>query len=131
MDLGGISIGPGPRTPFVASYVSSFGGARASPKTLTPREHQRLLHSRASGQLQGRFRPGSRKHGISGTPGKGPRMRLWLDMMARRQEVKDRRRKLRFQTVRDAAPEGPANSMSDSNCGRAGAPRDSRVGSDE
>jgi hypothetical protein len=27
---------------------------------------------------------------------------LWLDMMARRQEVKDRRRTLCLQTVRDA-----------------------------
>jgi hypothetical protein len=51
---------------------------------------------------KGRGGMGSRKHGISGTPGKNPRLRLWLDMMARRQEVKDRRRKLRFLTVRDA-----------------------------
>jgi hypothetical protein len=51
---------------------------------------------------KGRGGMGSRKHGISGTPGKSPRLRLWLDMMARRQEVKDRSRKLRFQTVRDA-----------------------------
>ena len=51
---------------------------------------------------QSRGGMGSRKHGISGTPGKSPRLRLWLDMMARRHEVKDRRRKLRFQTVRDA-----------------------------
>jgi hypothetical protein len=51
---------------------------------------------------KGRGGMGSHKHGISGTPGKSPRLRLWLDMMARRQEVKDRRRKLRFQTVRDA-----------------------------
>jgi hypothetical protein len=51
---------------------------------------------------KGRGGMGSHKHGISGTPGKSPRLRLWMDMMARRQEVKDRRRKLRFQTVRDA-----------------------------
>jgi hypothetical protein len=51
---------------------------------------------------KGRGGMGSHKHGISGTPGKGPRLRLWLGMMARRQEVKERRRKLRFQTVRDA-----------------------------
>jgi hypothetical protein len=51
---------------------------------------------------KGRGGMGSRKHGISGTPGKSPRLRLWLDMMARRQEVPDRRRKLRFQTVRAA-----------------------------
>jgi len=37
MDLAGISIGRGQRTPFVASYASSFGGARASPKTLATR----------------------------------------------------------------------------------------------
>jgi hypothetical protein len=30
------------------------------------------------------------------------RLRLWLDMMAQRQEQKDRRRKLPFHTVRDA-----------------------------
>jgi hypothetical protein len=51
---------------------------------------------------KGRGGMGSKKHGISGTPGKSPRLRLWLDLMARRQEVKDRRRNLRFQTVRDA-----------------------------
>jgi hypothetical protein len=51
---------------------------------------------------KGRGGMGSRKHGISGTPGKSPRLRLWLDLMARRQEQKDRRRKLRSQTVRDA-----------------------------
>jgi len=51
---------------------------------------------------KGRGGMGSRKHGISGTPGKSPRLRLWRDMMARRQEVRDRRRKLHFQTVRDA-----------------------------
>jgi len=47
MDLDGISIGPGPRTLSVASYASSFGGAHTSPKTLAPREHERLFHSRA------------------------------------------------------------------------------------
>jgi len=51
MDLDGISTGPGSRTPSVASYASSFGGARASPKTFAPRERQRHLHSPASGQL--------------------------------------------------------------------------------
>jgi hypothetical protein len=51
---------------------------------------------------KGRGGMGSKKHGISGTPGKSPRLRLWLDLMARRQEVKDRRRNLCFQTVRDA-----------------------------
>ena len=54
----------------------------------------------------GRGGLGSRKHGTSGTPGKNPRLRLWLDMMARRQEVKDRRRKLPFQTVLDALQKG-------------------------
>jgi hypothetical protein len=51
---------------------------------------------------QNRGGMGSHKHGVSGRPGKSPALRLWLDMMACRQEVKDHRRKLRFQTVRDA-----------------------------
>jgi hypothetical protein len=51
---------------------------------------------------KGRGGLGSRKHGISGRSGKGPALRLWLDMMARRQEVKDHRRKLRYETVREA-----------------------------
>jgi hypothetical protein len=51
---------------------------------------------------KGRGGMGSRKHGISGRAGKGPATRLWLDMMARKDERKPRTRKLRFTSVQEA-----------------------------
>jgi hypothetical protein len=51
---------------------------------------------------KGRGGMGSRKHGISGRAGKGPATRLWIDMMARKDERKSRRRKLQFSSVTEA-----------------------------
>jgi hypothetical protein len=51
---------------------------------------------------KGRGGMGSRKHGISGRAGKGPVTRLWLDMMARKNERKSRSRKLQFTSVTEA-----------------------------
>jgi hypothetical protein len=50
------------------------------------------------GVQKGRGGMGSHKYGVSGC-GEGPALRR-LDMMARREEQNDRRRKLRFPTVR-------------------------------
>jgi hypothetical protein len=51
---------------------------------------------------KGRGGMGSRKHGVSGRAGKGPATRLWLDMMARKDERKSRSRKLQFTSVSEA-----------------------------
>jgi hypothetical protein len=51
---------------------------------------------------KGRGGMGLRKHGISSRAGKGPAIRLWLDMQARAGERKSRSRKLRFTSVQEA-----------------------------
>jgi hypothetical protein len=51
---------------------------------------------------KGRGGMGSRKHGRSGSAGKGPATRLWLDMQARKDERKPRARKLRFTSIQQA-----------------------------
>ncbi len=50
---------------------------------------------------QGRGGMGSHKHGISGRPGKSPRLRLWERMQAEKNERK-RRKSPMYPTVREA-----------------------------
>ncbi len=51
---------------------------------------------------KGRGGMGSRKHGVSGRSGKGPATRLYLDMMARKDERKSKTKPLRFAGVKKA-----------------------------